>query len=103
MLTGKGVNQPLSRFAFALCHKNPGVFQYVGDLAEQRVDALQAARKHLMHLIFHGTAVTQVVDVNRIRRLADALNSALALFQPGRIPWQIEIDQTRQTLKIQTL
>ncbi len=82
---------------------DPDVLQHVRNLAEERLNSLQACGQRVVDVIFNRTEITHVVNVNGVAQLADSLDSPLALFEASWIPRQVEIDERGEPLKIESL
>ena len=102
MLFGDGVNDLLGALFFAEGEGDPGVFEHVGDLAEKGEDAFQASGEQFVNPVFDGAFVAQVVDIDRIVDLADALDAAFALFETGGVPGEVKVDEGAKTLEVET-
>ncbi len=102
MLFGDSSYYLFGSLDFPQRHVDPDILQHIRNLAEQRVDALKAGRQQLMNAVFDGASVTHVVNEDRVVELADPLDAALSLFEPCRIPRQVEVDERSEALEIQT-
>ena len=67
------------------------------------MNGFKTVGENLVHTILDGVAVTQICDPDLTTHLANPLYAALTLLEPGRVPWQIDVDQRPKTLKVQTL
>lgn len=103
MGTGELIDDGSGTVTFTEGDDYPHILQDIRNLTEQFVNFLQAAGKQLMYPVFHRIFVTQVVNVYDFVYLADALDTPFMLFQTGRIPWKIQVDQGTQPLQIQSL
>ena len=56
-----------------------------------------------MDSVLDGVAVAHVEHVNGVALLADTLDAALALFEAGRVPREVEGDERAEALEIEAL
>ena len=96
-----GVNDPFGLFFVPQGGGDPNVFEGVGELAEHVPYITQTFGEELMDPVLHGTPVAHVVDQDFGSQLPDSLNSPFALFQPGRIPGKVQIDEGPRTLEVE--
>src|SRR5919106_1199257 len=100
---GNGLDRLFGLVDLAQCDSDPYILEDIGYLAEEAGDVLQPLRQQGVDAIFDGAGITQVVDIDCVAELANALDAALALLQARRVPRQIEIDERPQALQVQYL
>ena len=65
--------------------------------------ASRRSAKHLVNAIFDRVTISEIRNPDFAARLADALNAALALLEPRRVPGKVDVDERAEALKVQTL
>ena len=74
-------------------HAYPDIFESIRQLTKEPGNALEAFREKLMHPVLHRTRVAHVADVDLGSDLSDPLYPPLALFEPGGVPRQAQVDE----------
>ena len=82
---------------------DPVVFDGVGQAPEDVVAILHAPRDDFVDFLVLGVVIHEIEHVHGPPRLAEALDPSEALFEPRRIPGQVDIDQRAQGLQVQAL
>ena len=81
----------------------PHILKRVGNLAEQPMNRLQTARRHLVDAVLDGVAVSEIGDPDFGTDLPDALDAAFPLLKPSWVPGKVNIDERAETLELQPL
>ena len=81
---------------------DPIVLNGVRNAAEDVVGIFQPFGEHPVNLLVLGIAVNEVEHVDHFAGLAEPPDASEALFQSGGIPWQVNVDERAEGLKIQT-
>ena len=68
--------------------------------AQRLPKGTQSIQQSLIHPVVNGVFIHQVPDEDLLFLLADAVDPPNALLNPGRIPWQVVIDEQAGKLQV---
>ncbi len=101
-LEGRGpIDSPGCVFFITHGHGYPDIFKGVWDLSKQAVYGSQALREEFVDAILDRVAIAEVGYPYVGVALPYALDTALALLQPCRIPGQVDMDEAAEALQIE--
>jgi hypothetical protein len=89
MLLREGIDGLLGTLDLAERDIDPHILKNIRDLTEHPINGLKAAGEKMMNSVLHRVLVSHVENVDRVSKLADPLDTSLALFEACGVPRKV--------------